>query len=211
MNRDKVFQLIESCGVVAILRSPGGDILQITAALQEAGVKAVEVTIDTPGALRTIELLRDTFKEIAIGVGTVLDPETAATAIDAGAQFIVTPTLNVRTVEMANRHDRLIIPGVFTPTEILTAFEAGAAAVKVFPATSLGPDFIRQVRAPLPHIPLIPTGGINLDNVAEFIQAGSTAVGLGSSLIGRSDNDPAQITAHAKKIVQAVAQARGRE
>lgn len=208
MNRFQVLQRITDCGVVAILRSPGGDVVEIAAALREAGVEALEVTIDTPEALSMIEKLRSTFDDLAIGVGTVLDPETAKAAIGAGAQFIVTPTLDVKTIEMANRYDRLIIPGVYTPTEILTAFQAGAPALKLFPAVSLGPEYIRQVRAPLPQVPLIPTGGVNLENAAAFIKAGAAALGLGSSLIGRGENPPEKITEGARQFVEAVRMAR---
>lgn len=208
MNRFEVLNKITESGVVAIMRSPGGDVVEIADALCEAGVRALEITTDTPGVLGLIERLRNTFDDVAVGAGTVLDPETAKSVIAAGAQFIVCPTLNTNTIEIANRYDKLILPGVYTPTEILTAFQAGAPAVKVFPAVSLGPEYIRQVRAPLAQVPLIPTGGVDLGNAAAFIKAGAAAVGIGGSLIGKGANARADILDGAQKLVKTIAEAR---
>lgn len=208
MNRYDVLSHIRKSGVVSILRRPSRDVIEIAAALKDAGISAVEVTVDTPGVLNLVGELREAYEDMVIGVGTVLDPETARAAILAGAQYIVTPTLNVRTIEIANRYDRLIIPGVLTPTEILTAFEAGASAVKLFPASSLGPEYVRHVRGPLSHIPLIPTGGVNLDNIAAYIKAGAVAVGVGNGLIGQRAGTRQQMADTARKFVDAVEAAR---
>lgn len=212
MNRYDALHRIAESGVIAILRAPGGDVVAIARALWDGGVRAVEITADTPGALHAIEALRSSLPEALVGVGTVLDAATARLALLAGAQFIVTPTLSEAVIHTANRYGTLVIPGTFTPTEILRAYEMGAPAVKVFPASVLGPDYIRHVRGPLPHIPMIPTGGVEVHNAAAFIAAGATAVGLGSSLVKRSDVQAGAwgaITERARAAVEAVRAARG--
>ena len=141
------------------------------------------MTVD--GALKALETVADRFGDkIILGAGTVLDPETARACMLAGAEFFVTPSLNVKTIEMAKRYSKAIFPGALTPTEILTAWEAGADAVKVFPCSALGgAKYIKAIRGPFPHIDLVPTGGVNLDTVGEFLGAGCSAVGVGSELI----------------------------
>jgi len=145
-----------------------------------------------------------------MGAGTVLDPETARAAILSGAQFIVTPALNPKTIELCRRYGKPIIPGALTPTEILTAWEAGADMVKVFPADSMGPGYIKAILAPLPQIRLVPTGGVSAENAAQFLKAGATALGVGGNLVNKqavARGDWAAITAEAQKLVQAVHQA----
>jgi 2-dehydro-3-deoxyphosphogluconate aldolase / (4S)-4-hydroxy-2-oxoglutarate aldolase len=180
---------IKESGLIAIIRGKNPkDIVSIVSALKDGGAKAVEVTMDTPNVLEVLEQLNAEFgHEMLIGAGTVLDPESARMAIMAGAKFIISPSLNVDTIRMTKRYGALSIPGVFTPTEALTAYEAGADAVKVFPIHVLGPAYLKAIRDPLPQIPLIPTGGINLENVKEYLKLGVVAVGLGGALIHKCD------------------------
>jgi 2-dehydro-3-deoxyphosphogluconate aldolase/(4S)-4-hydroxy-2-oxoglutarate aldolase len=172
--------------LVAVIRGARGeDIVHIAEALKEGGVNILEITAETPGILPLIEKLRTKFsdEEVTVGAGTVLDPETARAAIMSGAQFIFSPTVNVETIRMAKRYGVVSIPGAMTPTEILTAYEHGADIIKVFPANIMGPRYLKDVHGPLPHIPLMPTGGVNLDNIEEYFQNGAIAVGLGSALV----------------------------
>lgn len=154
-------------------------------AIVEGGIPCAEITMTVPGALRGLEQTAARFGgDVLLGAGTVLDPETARACILAGAEFLVTPALNVKTIEIAHRYSKPIFPGALTPTEVVTAWDAGADAVKVFPANALGgPRYIKALRGPLPHIEFVPTGGVNLETVCEFLQAGSSAVGVGSELI----------------------------
>jgi len=176
---------IREIGIVAIMRANSSEQLLAAAdAVLAGGVNAIEVTMTTPGALRVIEEATTKYgDEVIFGVGSVLDPETARAAILAGAQFVVCPTLNLRTIETCKRYSVLVVPGAYTPTEILTAWEAGADMVKVFPASVGGPAYIKAVKAPLPQVKLVPVGGVNLKTTADFIRAGSEIVGVGSSLI----------------------------
>lgn len=204
---------IERVGVVAIIRvSRPGALLAAADAVREGGVTAIEVTMTTPGALELIEQVRArSDSAVVFGAGTVLDPETARACILAGAQFIVTPTLNVQTIALCRRYSVPIVAGAYTPTEILTAWEAGADVVKVFPADNLGPKFIRTVKGPLPQVKLLPTGGVTLDNTADFIRAGAIAVGVGSELISQAlldAGDFAALTARAREFRAAVDRAR---
>lgn len=172
-------------GVIAIMRAENSDQL-ITAAeaVSSGGINAIEVTMTTPGALDVIRQARSKFStDVLFGVGSVLDSETARAAIMAGAQFVVCPTLNYKTIELCKRYSTPIIPGAYTPTEILTAWQAGADMVKVFPANVGGPEFIKAIKAPLPQVILMPVGGVDLDTTADFIQAGADVVGVGSSLV----------------------------
>ncbi|MGI6037294.1 MAG: bifunctional 4-hydroxy-2-oxoglutarate aldolase/2-dehydro-3-deoxy-phosphogluconate aldolase [Limnochordia bacterium] len=216
MGRVQILQTIFDSGVIAVIRgSQPQEILDIATALNRGGVGILEVTVDSPGAIGMIEQVaqRADGSQGVIGAGTVLDPETARAALLAGAQFIFTPTLDVRVIEMANRYDKLVIPGVMTPTEILTAYQAGALAVKVFPAATLGPDFFKQVRGPLPHIPLIPTGGVDEHNVEAFIKAGAAAVGIGGALVNKAAvaaGDYESLTARAQLFVDLVQNARNK-
>lgn len=203
---------IRQSGVIAVLRGLDPEAALKTAdALYEGGITVLEVTVDAPKALESIEALCGAMKGRAlVGAGTVLDAATAAAAIRAGAAFLFAPNLNEEVVKTANRYGRMAIPGVMTPTEMVRAAEAGALAVKLFPANVLGPAYIKQVRAPLPHIPIIPTGGIGPENAADYIRAGAIAVGAGGGLLGgdvaagRFD----RITQRARELVNVVAAAK---
>jgi 2-dehydro-3-deoxyphosphogluconate aldolase/(4S)-4-hydroxy-2-oxoglutarate aldolase len=197
--------------VVAVVRLDSGDqLVKVAEALNAGGISAIEFTIPTPGALDMIKQATAYFGDAVImGAGTVLDPETARAAILAGAQFIVTPALNPKTIELCHRYGKPIIPGAMTPTEILTAWEAGADMVKVFPADSLGPAYLKAVLAPLPQVRLAPTGGISADNAAEYLKAGATALGVGGKLVDKSAvarGDWAVLTAEAQRLMEVVRQ-----
>ncbi|KJE26915.1 2-dehydro-3-deoxyphosphogluconate aldolase/4-hydroxy-2-oxoglutarate aldolase family protein [Geobacillus kaustophilus] len=186
---DKILNLnrLKKSKLVAVIRKPKrSQIFQIAEALVDSGVEALEVTVDTPGSFEIIAELKEKFQtRIIVGAGTVLDPETAKRAIEAGSDFIFSPIFDKETVYLTNRYGKISIPGVMTPTEIVKAYQAGADLLKVFPASSLGPRYFRELSGPLGHIPLMPTGGICLDNVAEFIQNGAVAVGVGSALLDK--------------------------
>lgn len=185
-------QLIYENKLVAVIRGARGkDVVSIAKALKAGGVNILEITAETPGVLSLIERLRSEFgDEVIVGAGTVLDAETARAAIMAGARFIFSPTVNVETIRMAKRYGVISIPGVMTPTEILTAHEYGADIIKVFPARIMGPKFLKDVHGPLPHIPLMPTGGVTVDNVNEYFHNGAVAVGLGSALVNTKQLQP---------------------
>lgn len=187
MEREKALRLILESGVVAIMRAKSSDqLLDAAQAVLAGGVQAIEVTMTTPGALDVIRHATSQFgSEVLFGVGSVLDAETARAAILAGAQFVVCPTLRIKTIEICKRYSIPVIPGAYTPTEILTAWEAGADAVKVFPASTGGPGYIKAVKAPLPHIRLAAVGGVDLSNVADFFRAGVDLVGVGGELVNQ--------------------------
>lgn len=176
---------LKESGIVAVIRGANKDnIIPIAKALSAGGVKALELTVETPKILSLVEMVADELKEDAIvGVGTVLDPETARASIMAGAKFVFSPVVNVETIKMTKRYGVLSVPGAFTPTEILTAYEHGADLIKVFPANIVGPGYFKDVHGPMPHIPLMPTGGINISNVGSYIKAGAVAAGVGSTLV----------------------------
>ena len=184
-DRQTTLQALERSGVIAVIRADSAETLvDVCQALRDGGVLACEITMTTPGALKAVEqAIAKLGDECLIGVGTVLDAETARAAILAGARFLFAPTLDTRTIEMAHRYDRVAIPGALTPTEILTAWSAGADVVKVFPANHFGPQYLRDLRGPLPQIRLTPTGGVNLETAADWIRAGAVAVGVGSALV----------------------------
>jgi|SRR5690606_12012476 len=193
--------------IVAVIRKADEtNIIPIIKALSEGGVKAVEITAETPRVTNLIEMAVAEFEgDVLIGVGTVLDPETARATIIAGAKFIVSPTVNVDTIRLTSRYGVLNVAGALTPTEILTAYENGAQMVKVFPANVFGPDYIKSVHGPLPHIPLMVTGGITLENMNEYFTKGGVAVGIGSNLVNVSklnnDEDYQQLTNTARQYV----------
>lgn len=193
--------------IVAVIRKADEtNIIPIIKALSEGGVKAVEITAETPRVTNLIEMAVAEFEgDVLIGVGTVLDPETARATIIAGAKFIVSPTVNVDTIRLTSRYGVLNVSGALTPTEILTAYENGAQMVKVFPANVFGPDYIKSVHGPLPHIPLMVTGGITLENMNEYFTKGGVAVGIGSNLVNVSklnnDEDYQQLTNTARQYV----------
>jgi len=212
-NKEKNLQDIVNCGVVAIIRvASAQEAIEVCGAIAKGGVKPIEITMTVPGAIDAIKELKDaTEGKVLLGAGTVLDPETARAVILAGAEFVVCPTLNLEVIKVCRRYSKIVIPGAFTPTEILTAWEAGADIVKVFPATVGGPRYLRDIRGPLPQIRLMPVGGVNIDNTPDFIKAGAVGVAVGSSLVDRkavSQKKYDIITENAKKFVEAVKLAR---
>ncbi len=212
-TRTENLATIKAGGVVAVLRADSPDnLVHVAQAIGRGGIGAVEITMTTPGALDVIgECASRLGGEFLLGAGSVLDPETARAAILAGAEYIVTPTLNPDVITLCRRYDKVIIPGALTPTEILTAWECGADIVKVFPATVFGPRYFKDVKAPLPQIDLIPTGGANLDNVGDFIRAGACAVAVGSNLVDKAAVAAGEwhvLTETAEKFVEAVRNAR---
>ena len=212
-TKDQLLSAVTDAGVVAVIRAQSKDqLVEITQALLAGGVPGIEVTMTTPKAIAGIEQLADKFGDKAvIGVGTVIDAHTARDAIAAGAQFVVSPVFDEGVVATTRRYGKISVPGAFTPTEILRAWTAGADVVKVFPATSLGPSYLKDLLAPLPQVRLTPTGGVDLKNAGDWIKAGAACLGVGSSMVTRdamSKSDWPTITANAKAFVQAVAQAR---
>ena len=203
---------LKDSGVIGIIRvSTAQDLIRIAKALREGGLSCLEITMTTPGALRAIEEARGELPDVLMGAGTVLDAPTARQAILAGAQFLVTPTVELDVIETAHRYGVPVIPGAMTPTEILTAWEAGADMVKVFPASVLGPEFIKAVHGPLPQIPLVPTGGITADNAGEFIRAGAAMVCAGGWLVDKkavAEGRYEVLTEKARRLVEAVRKAR---
>ncbi|MBA2257846.1 MAG: bifunctional 4-hydroxy-2-oxoglutarate aldolase/2-dehydro-3-deoxy-phosphogluconate aldolase [Acidobacteria bacterium] len=184
-GREAIVQSIERAGVVAVIRMKEPDKLRaVVDAIADGGIRALEVTMTVPGAVELIRRLAPTLPAgVVLGAGTVLDAETAARVIDAGAQFVISPVFKRTVIGACHASGVAAMPGCFTPTEIFEAWEAGADVVKVFPATSLGPGFFTDVRGPLPHIKLMPTGGVTLDNAGDWIRAGAVAVGIGTALL----------------------------
>lgn len=204
MDKHTVFQGILERGMVGIVRAGSPDVaLQIAEACIAGGVTALEVAFTTPDTLGVLRALRERHGDgVLLGAGTVLDAETARAAILAGAQFIISPGVNVDTITLCQRYQVLAMPGAMTPTEIVTALQAGADIVKVFPAEMFGPAYIKALRAPLPQAPLMPTGGVTVENLAEWFASGAVAVGIGSSLSGPgAKGDYAVVTARAQAFV----------
>ncbi len=212
-NKREQLDFILNSGVVAIVRaSSSAELMDVAEAIKRGGVNVIEITMTTPNALGVIkEVSRKFAGEVLTGVGSVLDAETARAAILAGAEFIVAPTLSLETIALCNRYGKVIIPGALTPTEILTAWEAGADLVKIFPSNLGGPGYIKAVKAPLPQVQLVPVGGVNVENAGDFRKAGAAAVAVGGSLVnskliaaGKFD----EMTETARKLVIAVREAR---
>jgi 2-dehydro-3-deoxyphosphogluconate aldolase/(4S)-4-hydroxy-2-oxoglutarate aldolase len=211
--KDKHLGIMETTGVIAIVRfNRPEDLVQVAQAIARGGVRAIEFTMTTPNALEIIAASRREFgEEIVLGAGTVLDAETARAAILAGAEFVVAPTLNRGVIELCRRYSKIVVPGAYTPTEILNAWEWGADLVKVFPAEAGGPAYLKAVRAPLPQVKLVPVGGVSLENTAEFIRAGASAVAVGSNLVDKklvAEKRFAELEALAGKFIAAVREAR---
>ena len=208
MDKHTVFQGILARGMVGIVRADTPEAaLQIAEACIAGGVTALEVAFTTPDTLGVLRALRERHGDgVLLGAGTVLDAETARAAILAGAQFIISPGVNVDTIMLCQRYQVLAMPGAMTPTEIVTALQAGADIVKVFPAEMFGPAYIKALRAPLPQAPLMPTGGVTVENLAEWFASGAVAVGIGSSLSGPgAKGDYAAVTARAQAFVAQLA------
>jgi 2-dehydro-3-deoxyphosphogluconate aldolase/(4S)-4-hydroxy-2-oxoglutarate aldolase len=205
MKEDRQLEFIHEAGVVAIMRAKSSDqLLAAAEAIHEGGVRAIEVTMTTPNALEVINQATTRLgDDVLFGAGSVLDSETARAAILAGAQFIVCPTLSLSTIETCKRYSIPVVPGAYTPTEILTAWQAGATMVKVFPASIGGPGYIKAVKAPLPQVKLTAVGGVDLNNTADFIRAGCEGVGVGSDLVNQKlldAKDFREITERARRF-----------
>ncbi|MDP9172787.1 MAG: bifunctional 4-hydroxy-2-oxoglutarate aldolase/2-dehydro-3-deoxy-phosphogluconate aldolase [Planctomycetota bacterium] len=212
-TKEQYLKQVADAGVVAVIRAQSKDqLIGITEALLAGGVPAIEVTMSTPKAIAGIEMLADRFGDSAvIGVGTVIDAATARDAINAGAQFVVSPVFDEEIVATTRRYGKIMIAGAFTPTEILRAWTAGADVVKVFPSTVLGPGYFKDILAPLPQLRLTPTGGVDLKNAAEWIKAGAVFLGAGSSLVTKdalSKSDWSSVTVNAKAFVETIRAAR---
>jgi 2-dehydro-3-deoxyphosphogluconate aldolase/(4S)-4-hydroxy-2-oxoglutarate aldolase len=216
MNKQKVRDRILEIGIVPVVRASSAREARMAAdAVCEGGIPIVEITMTVPGAVDVIrELAKNAGAAVLIGAGTVLNAEAAHRCLDAGAQFLVSPGLNLKTVEFAGREDKLIMAGALTPTEVITAWEAGADFVKVFPCGQVGgAKYIKALKGPFPEVPLVPTGGVNLNTAAEFIEAGAAALGIGGELV-RTDalrsNKPEIIVENARKFLAIVKQTRER-
>jgi len=214
MSKQEQLERIARCGVVAVMRAPSGEMLaDVAEALLAGGVEAVEVTFTVPGAHRVIEQVADRLGDrVLLGAGTVLDPETARAALLAGAEFIVAPTVDTQVIELCRRYDKAVMPGALTPTEVLTAWQAGADVVKVFPSDLTGPKYLKALHGPLPQVRLMPTGGVNLDTAAEFLRCGAWALGIGGSLVEKdalARGDMARIESLARQYTQIVRDVRG--
>jgi 2-dehydro-3-deoxyphosphogluconate aldolase/(4S)-4-hydroxy-2-oxoglutarate aldolase len=214
MDKQKVRDRIIEIGIVPVVRaSSPGEACVAADAVCQGGIPIVEITMTVPGAVDVIrELVKNCSSDVLIGAGTVLNPETARRCLDAGAQFLVSPGLNLKTVELAVREGKLIMAGALTPTEVITAWDAGADFVKIFPCGQVGgAKYIRALKGPLPQIPLVPTGGVNLNTAAEFIEAGAAALGIGGELVqaeALKSNKPEIIVENARKFLAIVKQAR---
>jgi 2-dehydro-3-deoxyphosphogluconate aldolase / (4S)-4-hydroxy-2-oxoglutarate aldolase len=213
MGKTHQLQRVLDAGLIAVVRAPDpGGLVEVIRALAAGGVTVAEVTLTVPNALDVVRRAKEALGDsVLLGAGTVLDPETCRAAILSGAEFIVGPTLNLDVIRLCRRYDKIVIPGAFTPTEILAAWEAGADIVKVFPADVVGPGFFKAMRGPLPHIRLMPTGGVDLNTAADFLGAGACCLGVGGQLV-----DPKLVAARdldklrdlAAKYVEVVRKAR---
>jgi 2-dehydro-3-deoxyphosphogluconate aldolase / (4S)-4-hydroxy-2-oxoglutarate aldolase len=214
MEKHEILNRILSEGLIPLIRAAAAsDAMDVAAAIKDGGSSFLEITMTVPGAIEVVKELALKYKdEFVVGAGTVLDPETARTAILAGAQFIVSPTLNFELISLAHRYGVTVIPGAMSPTEILAAWEAGADMVKVFPAGQLGgPDYIKAIKGPLPQVLLMPAGGVNMDNAGAFIRAGAAAVAAGSELIEKKAVKEKAfhiITANTRAFIKAIQEAK---
>ncbi|MBU6294146.1 MAG: bifunctional 4-hydroxy-2-oxoglutarate aldolase/2-dehydro-3-deoxy-phosphogluconate aldolase [Planctomycetes bacterium] len=185
MSREDDMRRVLDCGIVAVVRSAeSAPLVDVCRALAEGGVDVAEITFTVPDALDVLKAARKALGDrMLLGAGTVLDPETARAAFLAGAEYIVSPSLDLEVIAMARRYGKLVMPGCFTPTEITKAWQAGADIIKVFPAEVVGPAFFKAVRGPLPQVRMMPTGGVDLNTAASFLEAGACCLGIGSQLI----------------------------
>jgi 2-dehydro-3-deoxyphosphogluconate aldolase/(4S)-4-hydroxy-2-oxoglutarate aldolase len=209
MSRETHLRQVLDCGIVAIVRAADpGPLVEVVKALADGGVTVTEVTLTVPNALDVIrEAKRQLGDRVLLGAGTVLDPETARAALLTGAEFIVAPSINLDVIKLCRRYDKLVMPGAFTPTEVVTAWEAGADVVKIFPADVVGPAYFKALRGPLPQVKLMPTGGVDLTTAADFLKAGAVCLGVGGQLVepkALAARDFARITALAKQYVDIV-------
>lgn len=213
-NKERTLHSLLEIGIVPIVRADSPEkALRAAQAICRGGLRALEVTMTVPKAIHVIEKVADEFgAEMLIGAGSVLDAETARACMLAGAEFFVTPSLNPRTIEICHRYGKVVMPGALTPTEVLTAWEAGADMVKIFPCGNVGgPKYIQALKAPLPQVLMVPTGGVSLDNAAEFFKAGASAVAVGSELCDKQAMANGRfevIEENARQFLEAVRQAR---
>ena len=214
MNKAEVIKQIKDTGLIPVVRATSADeAMRAIDAIREGGVSVLEVTMTVPGAVGVIEQLTKKYgSDVIVGAGTVLDAETARACMLSGAQFVVSPALNLETIECCRRYGVAVMPGALTPTEVVQAWTAGADLVKVFPADALGgASYLKALKAPLPHIELVPTGGVSLKTAADFIKAGASALGVGTDLVDLKairDGQANVITERARQFVQIVREAR---
>ncbi len=217
MEKREILNQMISEGLIPVVRvTDAKEAMDVADALKEGGVHFIEITMSVQGAIDVIKELTQKYKdEIILGAGTVLDAETGRAALLAGAQFLVSPTLNLDLIQLGHRYSAVVIPGTMTPTEMLTAWNAGADMVKVFPAAQLGgPEYIKAVRGPLPQILIIPTGGVNLQNAGAFIKAGAVALGAGGELVDKTAIKERKfniITENTRAFLKAIREARGQD
>ncbi|MFW6007531.1 MAG: bifunctional 2-keto-4-hydroxyglutarate aldolase/2-keto-3-deoxy-6-phosphogluconate aldolase [Halanaerobiales bacterium] len=207
---DKLRRLKET-GIVAVVRTEKAEeAIKMVDALKAGGLEAIEITMTVPGAIDVIKEVNEKYsnEEVLLGAGSVMDAETARSCILAGAEYIVGPTLDVEMIKLCNRYQKPVVPGAMSVTEVKEAMEAGADIVKVFPATLFGPKIIKAIKAPIPQAPLLPTGGVNLDNVKEWIKAGSIGVGVGSALTGKAEQGYDAVTRAASEFIKKIKEAR---
>lgn len=213
LRKDEVVARIKQVGLVAVVRADSSEqAFRITEACIAGGVAAIEITFTVPGAAKVIAELAQKYTsgEIIIGAGTVLDPETARAAILAGAQYVVSPCFNVDTVKLCNRYQIACMPGAMTIKEVVECMESGADIVKIFPGELFGPAIIKAIKGPIPYAPLMPTGGVSLENIGEWIKAGAVAAGVGGNLTaGAKKGDYGSITGIAKQYLEKIREARG--
>lgn len=212
MEKDKIISKIKEIGIVAVVRVENAEqAYRVTDACLEGGIPSLEITFTVKGAHKIIENIADKYgDDIILGAGTVLDPETARIAILSGAQYIVSPYLNVDMIKLCNRYQVPTMPGAMTIKEVVEAMEAGADIIKIFPGGLFGPSIIKDIKGPLPQAQMMPTGGVDVSNVHEWIKAGAVAVGAGSSLTkGAKTGDYALITKTAKEFIEKIKMARG--
>jgi 2-dehydro-3-deoxyphosphogluconate aldolase/(4S)-4-hydroxy-2-oxoglutarate aldolase len=214
MNKSETIGAIKRIGIIPVIRAESPDhAIRAVEALRDAGLAILEITMTVPGAVGVIEQVARRYgSETVVGAGTVLDAETAQACINAGAQFIVSPVLDLETIACCRRHEIAVMPGVLTPTEVVTGWKAGADLIKVFPAGAVGgAKYIKALKAPLPQIDLVPTGGVSLETAADFIKAGAAALGVGSELVDTkalANRQDHIITERAKEFIRIVKEAR---
>jgi len=213
LEKEETLNKIKDSGIVPVVRAESAEqAKKITEAVKEGGIKVIEITMTVPGAVKLIDSLTDEYKddsEIVFGAGSVLDGETAQNCIQAGAEFVVGPAFDRGMIKVANRYQKPVIPGATTPTEVKQAMEAGADIVKIFPATLFGPKIITAIKGPMPQARLLPTGGVNHNNVKEWFKAGSFAVAAGSAIVsGADEGDYDQVKENAARFVELIAEVR---
>lgn len=214
MTTHQILSFITDIGVVPVVRTSSAETaIKSIEAIHKGGIRSAEITMTVPGALKALEKVADQFGDkIMLGAGTVLDPETARSCMLAGAQFFVTPNLRLSTIAMCKRYSKVICIGALTPTEVVTAWEAGADVIKIFPADAVGgAKYIKALKGPLPQVQMIPTGGVNIETTPDFLKAGAIAVAVGGELVNAKlieDGNYAEIENRAKQFLAAVAKAR---